>query len=107
MELFEERNEVSYRSNCRTNLVIDLHELSLLLSNFTNKIDHHTGRYEPSSTSTKELHAQDLQLMARLLQCDQMLKLKVAQVFSNVAHLFKKQLFSRPKRHQTFGLLLQ
>ena len=40
-----------YLSNYQTNLVIDLHVLSLLFCNFINSTAYHLGKYEPSSPS--------------------------------------------------------
>ena len=51
-----EGGEGLYLPNFRTNLVIVLYTLSLLLSKFINKTAYHLGRYEPSSFSTKEFH---------------------------------------------------
>ena len=54
-----------YLPNCKTNLVIALHILSPLFCKFINTIAYHLGRYEPSPTSTMELH--DLSPIIQLL----------------------------------------
>ena len=53
MELFSRRR---WRPNWQINLVILLHELSILFSNFTNTTAYHFDWYEPSSPSNKALH---------------------------------------------------
>ena len=45
-----EGDEGSYLPNCNSNLVITLHELSLLFCNFINTSAYRLGRYEPSCT---------------------------------------------------------
>ena len=52
-----EGGEGLYLPNCQTTLVIALDALFLLFCIFINTTAYHMGRYEPSPSSTKELHA--------------------------------------------------
>ena len=47
-----EGDKGNYRPNCQSNLVIVIHELTLLLCNFMNRTACLLGKYEPSSYCT-------------------------------------------------------
>ena len=57
MELFSREDEGWYRLNSQLSLLIVLREQSVLFWRFINVTAYHLGRYEPSSPSTKEIHA--------------------------------------------------
>ena len=49
-------DEGLHYSNCQTNLSIVLNELSIVHFNFIKTSAHHSGSWEHTSASTKELH---------------------------------------------------
>ena len=50
------RDDSLYLRNLQTNLVIVLHALTLLFWHFISPPAYYLDKYEPSSSSTKELH---------------------------------------------------